>query len=238
MQLKAEKLNIGYGNDKVVFGNISLVAAEGDMIALLGVNGIGKSTLLRTMAGLQKSVSGHLFVNGTDLQLLSVTERAKQVSIVLTERIYIDNITVHSFIALGRAPYTSWLGQLSDDDEREIEQVITVMKIESLLPKMFNELSDGERQKVLIARALCQQTPLIILDEPTAFLDFRNKRAILSTLKQVCTELNKTVVLSTHDIETALEFCNKCWIMTEQREFCEVLSSDKYEAEVKKILNY
>lgn len=235
MQLQANSLNVGYGS-KVVFPNTNFAADEGDMIALLGVNGIGKSTLLRTLSGLQKPVSGSIEIAEKELGNLSAAEKAKLVSIVLTERIYIDNITVRDFIALGRSPYTSWLGKLSDKDEEIVRQVINVMNLQKLSAKYFNEMSDGERQKTLIARALCQQTPLIILDEPTAFLDFRNKRDILGTLKDVSIGMKKTVIFSTHDIEAALDHCTKCWIMTEQQQFIEVKRSASFAAEVKQIL--
>lgn len=235
MQLQVDKLNVGYGN-KVVFPNIGFAADEGDMIALLGINGIGKSTLLRTLLGLQKPVSGNITIAGKELSHLSAAEKAKLVSIVLTERLYIDNITAKDFIALGRAPYTTWLGQLSDKDEGIVRQVISVMNLQKLQAKFFNEMSDGERQKTLIARALCQQTPLLILDEPTAFLDFRNKRDILGTLKDISIGLKKTVIFSTHDVEAALEYCNKCWIMTEQQTFREIERTPNFSAEVKQIL--
>lgn len=237
MQLQASKLNVGYGS-KVVFPNISFTATEGDMIALLGVNGIGKSTLLRTLAGLQKSVSGDIKIGDRELNGLSAADKAKVVSIVLTERVYIDNIKVRDFVALGRSPYTAWLGQLSSHDEQVVQQVIDVMKLQKLEQKFFNELSDGERQKVLIARALCQQTPLVILDEPTAFLDFRNKRDILNTLQEISIALKKTIIFSTHDIEAALEHCNKCWIMTEQQCFSQVVRSNNFAEEVKDTLRY
>jgi iron complex transport system ATP-binding protein len=236
MQLKAKNLGVGYGSNKIVFPNINFSANGGDMIALLGVNGIGKSTLLRSMVGLQASVEGVLEIGGKVLSSLSATEKAKLVSIVLTEKIFIENITVRDFIALGRAPYTSWLGQLSEADNAAIENVIRIMGLEKFTGRFFNELSDGERQKVLIARALCQQTPVIILDEPTAFLDFRNKRDILNTLKQISLELDKIIVFSTHDIETSLAYCNKCWIMTEEKEFHEVVKSGHFEEEVKRKL--
>lgn len=222
MKLQAAKLNIGYGSDKIIFSDISFSAGEGEMIALLGVNGIGKSTLLRTISGLQKSVSGNISIGGKQLNELSVHQRAKHISIVLTERIFVDNISARDFITLGRMPYTSWLGKLSDRDLEEVDRVISIMKIEKLQFKLFNEMSDGEKQKVLIARALCQQTPVIILDEPTAFLDFRNKKEILDLLSTVTTELKKTIIFSTHDIDAALTYCNKCWLMTEQKVFEEV----------------
>ncbi|HLP22386.1 MAG TPA: ABC transporter ATP-binding protein [Chitinophagales bacterium] len=236
MKLKAENLNIGYGDDKVVFRNISFAAAEGEMVALLGVNGIGKSTLLRTLSGLQKSVSGDITIGEKNLNDLPVQERARLISIVLTERIFVDNIRVKEFVALGRMPYTNWLGKLSDEDNAEVQRVISIMKIDKLAGKLFNELSDGEKQKVLIARALCQQTPVIILDEPTAFLDFRNKREILELLSSVAKDLNKIVILSTHDVEASLNYCSKCWIMTEDKAFVEIAKTDKFGEQVLQLL--
>ncbi len=202
------------------------------MIALLGVNGIGKSTLLRTVSGLQSSVTGSVVLQGQELQTLNVQERARLISIVLTERIFVDNITVKEFIALGRMPYTNWLGSLSDTDAQEVEKVIAVMNIHKLQDKLFNQISDGEKQKALIARALCQQTPVIILDEPTAFLDYRNKKEILALLASITVQLKKIVILSTHDIEASLEYCTKCWLMTEDRAFLEIRRSENYKQEV------
>src|ERR1700741_1728323 len=162
MKLTAQKLNVGYGSDKIVFPDISFAAAEGDMVALLGVNGIGKSTLLRSLSGLQKVVSGNVAVGEKDLEALTVQERARLISIVLTERLLVDNITVKEFVALGRSPYTGWLGNMTEADHNEVEKVLDIMHLEKLQHKLFNYISDGEKQKVLIARALCQQTPVII----------------------------------------------------------------------------
>ena len=236
MKLQAQNLSIGYGNDKIVFADISFAADEGEMVALLGVNGIGKSTLLRTISGLQKSVSGNISVAEKNLETLSVQERAKLISIVLTEKLFVDNISVKEFVALGRMPYTNWLGKLSDEDLKEVEKVISIMKLEKLQNKLFNQISDGEKQKVLIARALCQQTPVIILDEPTAFLDFRNKKEILELLASVSRELKKIVILSTHDIEASLKYCSKCWLMTEEKKFVEIKRSESFRDEVMKLL--
>ncbi|HRG88786.1 MAG TPA: ABC transporter ATP-binding protein [Chitinophagales bacterium] len=236
MQLQATQLSIGYGAAQVVFGDISFTAATGDMVALLGVNGIGKSTLLRTLTGLQRSVGGSVTVAGKELNSMPAQERARLISIVLTERLLVDNILVHEFIALGRMPYTNWLGQLTSTDQQEVAHIIGVMKLDKLKHKLFNELSDGEKQKVLIARALCQQTPVVILDEPTAFLDFRSKKEILELLAGVTRQLNKIVILSTHDVEAALQHCNKCWVMTEQKKFVEVAHSNNFTSEVMQLL--
>lgn len=236
MQLQATQLSIGYGAAQVVFGSISFTAATGDMVALLGVNGIGKSTLLRTLTGLQRSVGGSVTIAGRELNSIPAQERARLISIVLTERLLVDNILVHEFIALGRMPYTNWLGQLTNADQQEVAHIIDVMKLGKLQHKLFNELSDGEKQKVLIARALCQQTPVVILDEPTAFLDFRSKKEILELLAGVTRQLNKIVILSTHDVEAALQHCNKCWVMTEQKKFVEVPHSNSFTSEVLRLL--
>ena len=236
MELTAENLSIGYRSDKIIFSDISFSACEGEMIALLGINGIGKSTLLRTISGLQKSAGGNILVGEKKLESLPVGERAKLISIVLTEKIFVDNISVKEFIALGRSPYTNWMGKLSDEDLKELDKVIVVMKLDKLQHKFFNQISDGEKQKVLIARALCQQTPVIILDEPTAFLDFRNKKEILELLSSVSHELKKIVILSTHDIDASLAYCSKCWLMTEERKFIEIKRSEKFRSEVMNLL--
>jgi len=235
--LSAENMSIGYGAGKQIFSGINFSAVAGDMIGLLGVNGIGKSTLLRTIAGLQPRTGGNMQLNNLDIHAIPAAERAKHISIVLTERLAIDNITVRDLIALGRTPYTGWLGKLNDTDGQEIENVIRVMKIEKLQARLFNQLSDGEKQKAVIARALCQQTPLMILDEPTAFLDFRNKREILDILKSISTDLQKTIIFSTHDIEACLQYCNKFWIMTETGTFRQIKRNENYRAEVMEALS-
>lgn len=233
--LTAKGLNVGYGSN-TVFPAISFSAMPGDVIALLGVNGIGKSTLLRTVAGLQKKLSGDFKIDGKTIEELTASARARLISIVLTERVFIDNISVKEFIALGRSPYTDWLGKLSEQDEQTISSIISLMKIEKLQNRLFNQLSDGEKQKTLIARALCQETPVIILDEPTAFLDFRNKKEILELLQSISATLNKVIIFSTHDIDAALEHCNKCWIMTEEKQFTEVTKSPNFKSDVMQLL--
>jgi len=235
--LTASNMRIGYKANQSIFSAINFSAEEGDMVGLLGVNGIGKSTLLRTIAGLQQATTGTLQLNGEDIHHLTAPLRARKISVVLTERIFIDNITVKDFIALGRTPYTGWLGQLSKVDEQEVDSVIVVMKLEKLQHRFFNQLSDGEKQKTIIARALCQQTSVIILDEPTAFLDFRNKREILDILKTISTELKKTIIFSTHDIEASLEYCNKFWIMTETRKFQQIKRGENFKEQIMSALS-
>ena len=219
MKVTANNLSVGYNTSKQVFANLSFTLNDGDVVALLGVNGIGKSTLIRTLSGLLSPISGELLINGQSINQLSVQERAQHISIVLTDRIAIEYIKVFDFIALGRAPHTGWLGTLQENDLALIRQNIALLRIENLQAKWLNELSDGERQKVMIARALCQETGLIILDEPTAFLDFRSKAEILQLLKNIAKTLNKIVLFSTHDIDLTLHHANTVWVMTEQKGF-------------------
>jgi iron complex transport system ATP-binding protein len=234
--LTAENLSIGYSKEQIIFSAINFSAKKGDVVALLGVNGIGKSTLLRTIAGLQDNVTGKLAVNGKGLKTISAAERAKLISIVLTERLRIEHISVLNFIALGRSPYTGTLGNLSSADEAVVEHAIVAMKIEKLRQRQFNQLSDGEKQKVLIARALCQDTPVMVLDEPSAFLDFRNKEEIFDLLYKIGSGGEKLIIFSTHDIESALNLASKFWIMTEERKFLEVEKSVNYRKEVLDVL--
>jgi iron complex transport system ATP-binding protein len=230
--LLAENLSIGYKNNQSIFSGINFLTQKGDVTALLGVNGIGKSTLLRTIAGLQKKLDGQLDFDGRNLNTIPVTERAKLISVVLTERLQIEHILVRDFIALGRSPYTGRMGNLSAADNEIVKRVIFAMKIEKLKERIFNQLSDGEKQKVLIARAVCQETPVMILDEPSAFLDFRNRKEIFELLQRIGAELGKVVIFSTHDIEAALNYCNKFWIMTEEKMFCEIRKGESYREEV------
>jgi iron complex transport system ATP-binding protein len=235
MKLRAQQLSIGY-NSNSVFDNISFSVDEGELVCLLGVNGVGKSTLLRTLSGLQKNLRGDVFIDGVEISKINVQQRAKLVSIVFTEKISAENIPVQEFIALGRAPYTGLFGKFTPNDKHIVENVIASLKIQKLRDKYFHQISDGEKQKVLIARALCQQTPVMLLDEPTAFLDFRNKKEILELLRMVTLEMKKVVLLSTHDIESALQYSSKCLLMTEEKKFAELKRSDNYRAEVESIL--
>ena len=237
MSLQLRNISIGYGKDKAVFEHITCTAEPKSLIVLIGVNGIGKSTLLRTISGLQPAISGSILIDTKPLQTLSASERAKYLSLVLTERLVLDSMAVEEFIALGRAPYTNWLGQLSKVDKNEINDIIQLLKIEKLQYKQFNKISDGEKQKVLIARALCQQANILILDEPTAFLDYRNKKEIIALLAQIAANLNKVIILSTHDIEAALEQATACWIMAEDGKFKVINKSTDFKQQVLATLN-
>lgn len=202
-QLQAEHLTIGYG-DKIVQQDLSFSLMAGEMVCMLGPNGCGKSTLLRTLADLQPVLSGSY--------RLSVQQSAKAIALVLTERVSIDNTTIHDVVAMGRHPYTSFLGTLTDEDERIIAASLEAVGVGE--DNYFNDLSDGEKQRVLIAKALAQQTPLILLDEPTAHLDLPNRILVLRLLRRLAHEEDKTVLISTHELDLALQLSDRIMLMS------------------------
>lgn len=225
--LRIENIDIGFHPEYPVFTGISATVSPGDMIALLGVNGIGKSSLLRTIAGLQLPLNGAVFIGEEEVALVNSAELAKWLSIVTTERIYIDNITVREFVAMGRAPHTGWFGNLNEMDIEVIERTLKISQLDDMQDRMFNRLSDGEKQRVLIARAICQDTPILILDEPSAYLDFRHKKNIYSLLSDYTLQNKETMtIFSTHDIQAALKHANTFWLMTEEEEFVVVKNTE------------
>lgn len=219
--------------------NISLL--EGEMVCMLGPNGCGKSTLLRTLAGLQPALDGDvLFRHGDNLSPLGEKEGALKLSLVLTERLSMENTTVHDVVAMGRYPYTSFLGGLSPEDEQAIDNAlaavgysyspqggspmgVTAQRSYSasgspmgvIAQRSFNSLSDGEKQRVLIAKSLAQETPIILLDEPTAHLDLPNRIRTLQLLRQLAHEQGKTVLISTHELDLALALSDRILLMSE-----------------------
>ena len=214
--LRLSNLAIGYkqkNGQKIVARNINATLRRGELTALLGSNGIGKSTLLRTLTRKQPALEGEIAFNDKPLLSYSGEELSKQISIVLTERIELKNTTVFEVIAMGRAPYTGFWGTLCDEDRRIVNEAIELIKIDHLRSRLIDSLSDGERQKVMIAKALTQQTPIIILDEPTAFLDFPSKVDMMQILHRLTRELGKTVLLSTHDLDLALQIADRIWLL-------------------------
>lgn len=209
-------LSIGYGNHAVV-SDINAILNSGRLTCLLGRNGVGKSTLLRTLAGFIPPLAGKIYIQGTPLERLSHQELAEKISVVLTERMDIRNLTATELVNLGRTPYTGFWGVLSDEDHKIVSNAMQLVGIEQLAERNISSLSDGERQKVMMAKALAQQTPIIILDEPTAFLDFQSKVDTLRLLAQLAHELDKTVFLSIHDIELALQITDEIWLLDDQR---------------------
>ena len=220
--LKTENLSIGYHQKKetqVVLSDINLNIESGKLITVIGQNGAGKSTLLRTLAKIQPPISGEIFIHQKKLKELSEKQLSKKLSLVLTERLPESQLTVFELIALGRQPYTNWMDTLSDEDLQKVNLAIKQTEIESLANKRFYELSDGQLQKVLIARALAQDTEIIILDEPTAHLDMHHKVLIFSLLKKLVATTNKAIIVSTHEINLAIQLADKILLFTENKLF-------------------
>jgi len=225
IMLQTKDLSIGYRSKKsitCVAKNINLLLPKGRMVCLLGKNGIGKSTLLRTLTRVQPQLSGEIQIGEQQLGVIPSTDLAKKMSLVLTERIPENNLTVYELIALGRQPYTNWVGTLTEEDHRNIDLAIQQTNIKDIIDKKHFELSDGQLQKVMIARALSQNTEIITLDEPTAHLDIHNKIEIFTLLKTLSIELDKTILISTHEIHLALQLADELWLMNEK----EVISGE------------
>lgn len=217
--LSTSNLSIGYSSKKEVnciAQNLNLELQTGKLISLIGANGIGKSTLLRTLTGIQKPLSGTVFLNGKEIEHYTPIELAQNLSLVLTEKLPPSNLTVFELVALGRQPYTNWIGTLSTDDLEKINQAIQLTQIEHLTTKKHYEISDGQLQKVLIARALAQDTPVIILDEPTTHLDLLHKVSLFKLLKKLASETQKCILLSTHDLDLAIQLSDEMIVMTEE----------------------
>ena len=217
--LESENLSIGYTFKKqktIIAREINISLEKGKLVCLLGKNGIGKSTLLRTISKVQPALSGDLFLENKNIEKISAQDLAQKMSLVLTERIPESNLTVYELIALGRQPYTNWIGSITTQDEQYIQQAIEQVNIESLKGQKCDELSDGQLQKVMIARALAQNTELIILDEPTAHLDIHHKIEVFNLLQTLVKELGKTIITSTHEVQLALQLADTLWLMTEQ----------------------
>ena len=217
VSISTSSLTIGYriasGTEYPVQTDLNFSLHTGEMVCMLGPNGCGKSTLLRTLAGLQPALSGEYKIQNSD-------RPEKSVALVLTERLSMDNTTVHDVVAMGRYPYTSFLGGLSEQDERIIAE--SLQQVGFLTPSLegrvgerfFNSHSDGEKQRILIAKALAQQTPIILLDEPTAHLDLPHRILILRLLRQLSHEQGKTVLISTHELDLALALSDRILLMS------------------------
>lgn len=213
MILKTENLTIGYGS-KAVQRNLNLEASPRDLICLTGTNGSGKSTLLRTLAGLQPALNGTVEINHKNIANLNVHERATLFSLVLTDDIDIDRLTVRELVSMGRFPYTNWAGVLSANDHRIIDQALADVHLSHKADALINHISDGEKQRAVIAKALTQDTPLVLLDEPTAHLDLPNRIEIMLLLRRLSVSTGKSFILSTHELDLALQMADKIWLMT------------------------
>lgn len=214
--LHTNNLTLGYSQkakESIVAENVIVSLKKGKLIGLVGENGIGKSTLIRTISGIQKPLSGNVLLNNKRLEEYSALSLAQEISLVLTEKLPSSNLTVYELIALGRQPYTNWIGKLSETDKSKIKEAIEITQIQHLVDKKHSEISDGQLQKVLIARALAQDTPLIILDEPTTHLDLVHKVSLFKLLKKLTQESNKCILFSTHDIDLAIQLSDEIIVM-------------------------
>ncbi len=221
--LKTKDLHIGY-KDKAILPPINVSLAEGSLIALIGPNGAGKSTLFKTLTAYIKPVKGSIELMGKELSSYSAKEKATMIGLVLTERPDDMFLKVHDVVASGRCPYTNFFGKIQKEDENIIHESLEVVGIKHLTNRYFNTLSDGEKQKVMIAKTLAQNTPIIFMDEPTAFIDYPSKIELFSLMKMLTKERNKTIIFSSHDLELLLRYTDDIWLISKGKE---MISSKK-----------
>lgn len=207
MSILLQHLSLGYGN-RTLLQDISATIPQGSLTALLGRNGTGKSTLLRAVAGLGSAASRDIILCGKALSELTPLQRASTISFVTTDKIRIANLPCEDVVALGRAPYTNWIGRMQKQDRDNVARALSLVGMSSFARKTMDTLSDGECQRILIARALAQDTPIILLDEPTAFLDLPNRYELCSLLRKLAHDERKCILFSTHDLDIALSLCD------------------------------
>ena len=215
--IETKNLHIGYQQKKSVSTiqkNINVQLNKGEFVGILGKNGIGKSTLLRTLTGVQDAISGEVFIQGKNIQSYNLKELSGLISLVLTERLPESQLSVYELVALGRQPYTNWIGRLEKKDKEKINWALEQTETMSLANRRFNELSDGQLQRVLIARALAQDTEFIILDEPTAHLDIHHTIKIFTLLKELVKKTKKTVLISSHEVNLSIQLADSLLLMT------------------------
>jgi len=213
----AKNLSIGYffnaKNSKILLSDLDISLEKGRLTALIGINGAGKSTLLRTLVGLQKPISGEIFLANKILSAYSKPEIAKNISLVLTDKIENKLMTVRELVAFGRYPHTDWLGRFSKFDEQQIEKAMEITQTTSWANEKLTQISDGQQQKVWIARALAQDTPFLFLDEPTAHLDIINRLEIMLLLRKIAEQQQKAILITSHDLTELLQIAHDIWLI-------------------------
>ena len=228
--LSTRDLQIGYqrkgGKTLSVAKDLNVELQSGELICLLGPNGSGKSTLIKTLAGMLPKLGGGIRLFEEEVSILSAKEIAQQLSTVLTDRVTIGNLSVYQLVAFGRSPYTGWLGSLSQKDEEKVRWAIESTGLENFVHRDISRLSDGERQKVMIARALAQDTSVILLDEPTAHLDLPNRVEIIRLLRKLAHETGKGILLSTHELDLALKAADRIWLMNREQDLLSGVPED------------
>ena len=210
--IKLENIKLGYGSRTLLDG-VSTTFERGTLTALLGRNGAGKSTLLRAVAALRRLNGGSIYVGGEELTTLTAEQIAHRISFVTTDKVRIPNLTCEDVVALGRAPYTNWIGRMQEVDRQIVAEALAAVGMGDFAHKTMDSMSDGECQRVMIARALAQQTPVILLDEPTAFLDLPTRHEVCALLRRLAHEEEKTIIFSTHDLDIAMAQCDMAAII-------------------------
>lgn len=235
--LQAQNLTVGYLNKKkhsIVAKDINFSISKGELVGLVGANGIGKSTLLRTLTGMQEAISGEVFLNGKNLKKYSTFQVATQLSVVLTEAPASKNLSVQEMVSLGRQPYTNWIGTFSEVDRTAVDFALQMTETIVLANRKCFELSDGQMQRVAIARALAQDTPIIILDEPTTHLDIYHRAYVLKLLKKLTSETKKTILFSTHEIDLAIQLADKMLVMAKEAIYyddpCKLIEDGRFDS--------
>lgn len=215
--LKTKDLVIGY-KGKGILPPINVALNEGNLIALIGPNGAGKSTLFKTLTANIQPVSGNIKLLGKELSLYSPKEKARLIGLVLTERPDDIFLKVYDVVASGRCPYTNFFGKIEKEDEVIIIESLEIVGIKHLINRYFDTLSDGEKQKVMIAKTIVQNTPIIFMDEPTAFIDYPSKIELFSLMKMLTKKRKRTIIFSSHDLELLLRYTDDIWIISKNRE--------------------
>lgn len=223
--LKATDLIIGY-KGKAILPPINVTLEEGSLVALIGPNGSGKSTLFKTLIGNLKPIGGSVRLYDKDISSYSPKDKASMIGIVLTERPDDMFLKVFDVVATGRCPYTDFFGKIKKEDLNIVKESLEIVGIINLIDRYFNTLSDGEKQKVMIAKTLAQNTPIIFMDEPTAFIDYPSKIDLLSLMKRLAIEQKKTIVFSSHDLELLLRFTDDIWMISKGKDFLNCKSND------------
>ena len=214
--LELKNLTTGYsskGQKTVVTGHINADLFRGELVCLIGPNGAGKSTLMRTISGSQKPLEGEVFLEGTNIYGIPPRQLAKKLSLVLTEKVNAGMLSAYEVVALGRYPHTNWSGKLSNRDHEVIQEAIAMAGADELADRALSELSDGERQKIMVARAFAQEPEVMILDEVTAFLDLPRRVEIMKLLRNMANQSDKCILLSTHDMDLALRGADRIWLL-------------------------
>lgn len=205
--IRFNNLSLGYGK-RTLIDSLTGEVRRGELTALVGRNGTGKSTLLRAIAQLGEISGGEIFLNEISINSITPIELATTVALVTTDKVRIANLRCRDVVALGRAPYTNWIGRMQEQDNIIVEQALASVGMSDYADKTMDRMSDGECQRIMIARALAQQTPIILLDEPTAFLDMPNRYELCTLLRRLAHEENKCILFSTHELDIALELCD------------------------------